>query len=96
MKGESSLLVFIKEGITCKQPSFNILFIMRYNHDLSNLLDAASDGWLPSENWEATKIAHKDMFNGMLHAVSTNQDRVDEPVKDGKILRSIWPFDIDE
>lgn len=32
--------------------------------DLSNLLNTASDGWVPSENWEATKLAHKDCTMG--------------------------------
>ncbi|PKX97291.1 uncharacterized protein P174DRAFT_402425, partial [Aspergillus novofumigatus IBT 16806] len=64
--------------------------------DLSNLLNTASDGWVPLENWEATELAHKELFNGMLQAVSDNPDLSDdEPIKDENTLRSIWPFDID-
>ncbi|KAE8151314.1 kinase-like domain-containing protein [Aspergillus avenaceus] len=64
--------------------------------DLANLLNTASDGWVPPEAWEATELAHREMFTGMLQAVLTNQEPdEDEPVRDEKILRSIWPFDID-
>lgn len=28
-------------------------------HDLSSLLDRASDGWVPPEHWEAAKIENK-------------------------------------
>jgi hypothetical protein len=64
--------------------------------DLAGLLNTVSDGWVPFEAWEATKLAHKELFNGMLQAVLTNPDQDDdEPVKDEKTLRSIWPFDID-
>lgn len=64
-------------------------------NDLSSLLDTASDGWVPTEDWEAAESGHRDMFNGMLQAVLDNVDPdEDEPVRDGADLRSIWPFDI--
>ncbi|RHZ44435.1 uncharacterized protein CDV56_102696 [Aspergillus thermomutatus] len=64
--------------------------------DLSSLLNTASDGWVPLDNWEATEVAHKELFNGMLQAVATNADLGDdEPIKDENTLRSIWPFDVD-
>lgn len=63
--------------------------------DLSSLLNTASDGWVPAEKWETTEATHKEIFNGMLQAVLTNQGSDhDEPVKDEETLRSIWPFDI--
>ncbi|KAB8069206.1 kinase-like domain-containing protein [Aspergillus leporis] len=63
--------------------------------DLSNLLNTASDGWVPTEDWETTEAMHKEIFNGMLQAVLTSQGSDhDEPVKDEETLRSIWPFDI--
>ncbi|KAF5856182.1 hypothetical protein ETB97_007792 [Aspergillus alliaceus] len=59
-------------------------------HDLSNLLNTASDGWVPPEEWKATESAHKEIFTGMLQAVLTNQglDK-DKPVKDEETLRLI-------
>ncbi|GAB1206408.1 hypothetical protein APSETT445_005095 [Aspergillus pseudonomiae] len=63
--------------------------------DLSNLLNIATDGWVPPEEWETTELAHREVLTGMLEAVTTNQELdEDEPVKDGETLRSIWPFDI--
>ncbi|PKY06081.1 hypothetical protein P168DRAFT_296345 [Aspergillus campestris IBT 28561] len=65
--------------------------------DLSNLLDTASDGWIPADRWEETQLSHKELFNGMLQAVLSNPNvDEDEPVKDEKTLRSIWPFDLDQ
>ena len=63
--------------------------------DLSNLLDCATDGWVPPGNWEAAKRGNEAMFEGMLQAVLTNQDPDDdEPIREEKDLREIWPFDV--
>ncbi|KAL9038629.1 MAG: hypothetical protein Q9214_005202, partial [Letrouitia sp. 1 TL-2023] len=64
--------------------------------DLSRLLDTTSDGWIPPEAWEATFLAHKEMFANMLEAVLTNENPDDdEPIRDELDLREIWPFDLD-
>ncbi|CZT47997.1 uncharacterized protein RSE6_08637 [Rhynchosporium secalis] len=68
-------------------------------HDLKNslasLLDTASDGWVPLENWEATELAHRELFNGMLQATLDNESpQDDEPVKEERDLREIWPLDL--
>ena len=64
-------------------------------NNLSSLLNAASDGWVPIEDWEETESAHKELFNGMLQAVLTSESPDDgEPIKDEGDLRAIWPFDI--
>jgi hypothetical protein len=64
-------------------------------YDLASLLNAASDGWVPPEDWEVTESAHREMFSGMLQAVLTNESPDDdEPIKDEADLRAIWPFDI--
>ncbi|KAJ5144279.1 hypothetical protein N7526_001787 [Penicillium atrosanguineum] len=65
--------------------------------DLSNLLDSASDGWVPPEGWEASKIENMAMFKGMLKAVKENKDPDDdEPIRNEGDLRDIWPFDLPE
>lgn len=65
--------------------------------DLSGLLDTASDGWVPPDDWEAAKAGNKAMYNGMLEAVLTNDDPDDdEPIRDERDLRDIWPFDLPE
>ncbi|GLA13594.1 hypothetical protein AnigIFM62618_010848 [Aspergillus niger] len=65
-------------------------------YDLADLLNTATDGWVPTSDWEAAQTAHHEMFEGMLQAVLTNPDidDPDEPVKNEETLRSIWPFDI--
>ncbi|PTU17321.1 hypothetical protein P175DRAFT_0446396, partial [Aspergillus ochraceoroseus IBT 24754] len=63
--------------------------------DLSNLLDCASDGWVPPEGWEAAKAENRAMFQGMLQAVLENKDPDDdEPIRNEGDLRDIWPFDL--
>ncbi|KAH7081224.1 kinase-like domain-containing protein [Paraphoma chrysanthemicola] len=65
-------------------------------HSLSSLLNTASDGWVPSEDWEATKAAHQELFMGMLQEVLGNETPDDdEPIKDENDLREIWPFDLE-
>ncbi|RDW76456.1 uncharacterized protein DSM5745_06448 [Aspergillus mulundensis] len=65
--------------------------------NLSDLLNTTSEGWVPSDDWEETRLAHKELFRGMLEAVVSNQEADDdEPVKDEKTLRAIWPFDLEE
>lgn len=50
---------------------------------------------MPPESWETTKLAQKEIFDGMLQAVLANEAVDDDPVKDEASLRSIWPFNID-
>ena len=64
---------------------------------MSSLLNTASDGWVPPEDWKATKSAHKEMFSRMLQEVLGNEDPDDdEPIRNEADLRKIWPFDLKE
>ncbi|KAI9375079.1 kinase-like domain-containing protein [Aspergillus egyptiacus] len=64
--------------------------------DLAEFLNTATDGWVPPEDFERVQVAHKELFEGMLQHLLTKQDPYeDEPVRDERTLRSIWPFDID-
>lgn len=64
-------------------------------NSLVSLLNTASDGWVPPEDWEATQLAHRELFEGMLEAVLSNKSSDDdEPIKTERDLREIWPFDI--
>ncbi|OAF59237.1 hypothetical protein VC83_04180 [Pseudogymnoascus destructans] len=56
-------------------------------HDLRNnlagLLNTASDGWVPPEDWKATKLANRELFEVMLQTVlSIKNPDDDEPTKD--------------
>ncbi|TID21383.1 hypothetical protein E6O75_ATG04778 [Venturia nashicola] len=63
--------------------------------NLSSLLNTASDGWAPPEDWKTVKKAHKEMFDGTLQAVLGNESLDDdEPIRDEEDLREIWPFDL--
>lgn len=64
--------------------------------DLSSLMNTASDGWVPADEWQTAQAAQKELYDGMLQAVLENTSPdYDEPVRDEMTLRSIWPFDID-
>jgi hypothetical protein len=66
-------------------------------HTLSSLLNTTSEGWVPAENWEVTKSAYREVFEGMLQAVVGNeQPDDDEPLRSEDDLREIWPFDLKE
>jgi hypothetical protein len=66
-------------------------------HSLSSLLNTASDGWVPPEDWEGTESAHREIFEGMLQEILGNeQPDDDEPIRGETDLREIWPFDLKE
>jgi len=65
-------------------------------NNLSSLLNTASDGWVPSKDWETVKKAHKELFDGMLEAVLRNEAPDDDkPIRSEADLRAIWPFDLE-
>jgi hypothetical protein len=68
---------------------------LRYG--LSSLLNTASDGWVPREDWEETESAHREVFERMLQEILGNeQPDDDEPIRGGDDLKEIWPFDLKE
>ncbi|KAL2855722.1 kinase-like domain-containing protein [Aspergillus pseudodeflectus] len=63
--------------------------------DLYSLVNTGSGGWVPTDQWEAAQVCNKDLFREALEAVVTSPDvHDDEPVREEKTLRSIWPFDL--
>jgi hypothetical protein len=66
-------------------------------HSLSSLLNTASDGWVPREDWGGTESAHREVFEEMLQEVLGNEQPHDgEPIRGEIDLRDIWPFDLEE
>lgn len=62
---------------------------------LKSLLNTASDGWVPPEAWEATELAHEEIFQAMLQEIMGNKrPDNDEPIKNADDLKEIWPFDL--
>ncbi len=55
-------------------------------------VDAA--GWVPADEWEATKLAHKEAYDMIVRTITEEQDEDDEEMSVDD-LRKIWPFDID-
>jgi hypothetical protein len=63
--------------------------------DLARLIDVATDGWLPFDDWNRAKAEEKRMFEGMLQAVLEEEDDdPNEPIRSEEDLREIWPFDL--
>lgn len=64
-------------------------------HSLRHLLNIASDGWVPLEDWERTQSVHREVYEGMLQEVLGNeQPDDDEPIRGEDDLKEIWPFDL--
>jgi len=57
-------------------------------------LDTTLDGWVSTDLWEATKMAHKEAFNGLVQAVG-NAESIDEKSR-SEGLEENCPFDIGE
>ncbi|KAF2272072.1 uncharacterized protein EI97DRAFT_496856 [Westerdykella ornata] len=64
---------------------------------LTNLLNTASDGWVPTKDWDATKEAHKEAYAGLLREV-LKVDPTDEEdtLRSEADMRELWPFDLDD
>lgn len=60
---------------------------------LIDLLDTASDGWVPTDLWEATELAHKEAFKELVQTVR-RVDGIGTQSMNEEDLRRIWPFDI--
>ncbi len=56
-------------------------------------LDTTPDGWVPTRSWEATKVAPKDAFDGLVRAGGTAESPDDQSMSE-EYLRKVWPFDV--
>ncbi|KAH7379143.1 kinase-like domain-containing protein [Phaeosphaeria sp. MPI-PUGE-AT-0046c] len=84
------------DEITVHQKEYKLFEAkQQLRHILSSLLNTASDGWVPPEDWEGTESAHQEVFEEMLqHILGNEQPDDDEPIRCEKDLREIWPFDL--
>lgn len=57
-------------------------------------LNTPSDGWVPTELWEATKLAHKELFDETVRAGRDPKAPADQLISE-EALRKMWPFDIE-
>jgi hypothetical protein len=68
---------------------------MRQN--VPDLLNSASDGWVPSADFEATEQKHQELFKALLQEIVDNEDPDDdEPLRSEDDVREVWPFDLKE
>jgi hypothetical protein len=66
-------------------------------HTLAGLLDTPTDGWVPIDEWKATKNTHKELYQSLLQDILANENLDDdEPLKTEAGLREIWPFDLED
>jgi hypothetical protein len=61
---------------------------------VASILNAATDGWVPSEIWEAANSTHEESYRIMLREVFKNEDDENELIRDEEYLREVWPFDV--
>lgn len=60
---------------------------------LINLLDTTPDGWVATDLWEATEVAHRKAFDELVQAVRSAESMDDQSMNE-EDLRKMWPFDI--
>lgn len=68
--------------------------LLQLKQRLIKVLNTTTDGWVPTESWEATKVAHKEAFATVLR-LEESAESVGEEARNEEALRRIWPFDID-
>lgn len=56
---------------------------------LMRALDSNSDGWVPAESWEASKAAHRSVFEEWMETVRHS----DDPEMNEERGRKLWPWD---
>lgn len=96
LPGISPLPVPSAEQLQAHQKDYQrFLAAQELRINLSKLLNTASDGWVPTQDWETAQQGQGVMFNGMRQAVIENdQADDDEPIRTEEDLREIWPFDL--
>lgn len=60
---------------------------------LIDLLDTTPDGWVPTDSWEVTEVAHQKAFGELVQAIRSVESIEDQSMNE-EDLRRIWPFDI--
>jgi hypothetical protein len=63
--------------------------VQKFKLFLMRALDASSDGWVPTENWEVAKAAHRQMFEQWMETVRESED----PEMNEERGRKLWPWD---
>ena len=53
------------------------------------MLGSNSDGWVPTEIWEAAKVVHKEAFEQWMESVRESED----PDMSEDRGRKLWPWD---
>ena len=66
--------------------------VMKLRQKLVALLNVAPDGFVSTDLWEATQVAHKELFNFFLQANENPQDP-NEQAANQQEVKDLWPFD---
>ena len=63
---------------------------------MSKLLNTATDGWAPADDWEKLQIAHKEIHESVVQKTYNTEDfDEDDPLQSEDDLWEIWPFDLE-
>jgi hypothetical protein len=63
---------------------------------MSKLLNTATDGWTPADDWDKLQVAHKELYKSVVREIhSTEGFDEDDPLQSEDDLREIWPFDLE-
>ena len=63
---------------------------------MSKLLNTATDGWAPADDWEKLQIAHKELHESVVQKTYNTEDFDEyDPLQIEDDLREIWPFDLE-
>lgn len=63
---------------------------------MSKLLNTATDGWAPAEDWEKLQVAHKELYESVVREIHiTEEFDEDDPLQSEDDLKEIWSFDLE-
>lgn len=59
---------------------------------LMRTLATDSDGWVPIDAWEGTKVKHREVFEQWIQ-IARDAERTGEDDMTEEMARRVWPFD---
>lgn len=63
---------------------------------MSKLLNTATDGWAPAEDWDKLQVAHEELYKSVVQEILNTEDfDEDDPLQSEDDLRELWPFDLE-
>ncbi|KAL3419202.1 hypothetical protein PVAG01_09424 [Phlyctema vagabunda] len=96
LEGQSPYVIPSREELDKHEKEYRMFVAAQeLRYTLSQMLNVASDGWVPPDEFETARAGQKEIFEGILHEIISNDAPDDnEPLNNEDDLKEIWPFEL--